>query len=105
MQLVPNSGDVPPYLPAPSCIGYTDHGYSIAEYLGATADDFGTIEQLVIAQQGVPAPGGGLSTTVTSDDYWDHGGVADLRFVTASDGVGVDRIEAISVIANYTPGG
>jgi hypothetical protein len=106
VQLTPNKGDFPPYMPAPSCIGYVDsQGVSIAEYLGATTDDFGTMEQTVIAQQGQPDTGGALSDTVTIDDIWSQGGVTDLRFVTASDGFSVDRIEATSVISNYTPGG
>ena len=106
VQLAPNEGDFPPYMPAPSCIAYpTDQGISIAEYLGATADDFGVMEQSVIAQQGAASPGGDLSATLLADDTWPSGGVIDLRLVPAGDGFDVDRIEATSVVSNYTPGG
>ena len=105
VQMAPTAGSYPPYLPMPSCIAYTNQNGTIAEFLGATTDNFGTIEQAVIAAQGPPDTGGALSATVTIDDVWSSGGVTDLRFVTASDGFSVDRIEASSVVANYTPGG
>jgi hypothetical protein len=106
VQAAPNDGDYPPYLPAPSCIAYpTDQGISIAEFMGATADDFGNMEQTVIAQQGAASPGGELSSTLLADDTWESGGVIDLRLVPAGNGYSVDRIEATSVVANYTPGG
>jgi hypothetical protein len=106
VQEAPTDGTYPPYMPNPSCIAYpTDQGISIAFFLGATTDDYGVMEQSIVAEQGPGGPGGDLSDTLLADETWPSGGVIDLRFVPAGNGIDVDRIEATSVVANYTPGG
>lgn len=104
--LAPQDDTYPLFLPAPSCIAYpTDQGISIAFFLGADTTDFEEFEAGVVDQQGQGDAVPDLSDGVLAAETWDQGGVIDLRYFSAGNGVSQDYIQATSVIANYTPGG
>ena len=106
LKLEPDIESYPPYLPVPSCIAYpTDQGISVAFFVGATQEDFETIESAVVDQQGQGDAVPDLSDGVLAAETWESGGIIDLRYFSAGNGVSKDYIQATSVLANYTPGG